>query len=85
MGLLRIGPECPEAMLPRSILRQLFCFQVVVEAAFPECELIVSLIGAKADLVAARCTICGLHLGEFAGIGPTGKSVSSADDLLPHK
>jgi predicted ester cyclase len=50
------------------------------EAAFPEYELIASLLVAEGDLVAARCTFRGLHKGEFAGIQPTGKSVSS--DLM---
>ncbi|HSZ16251.1 MAG TPA: ester cyclase [Terracidiphilus sp.] len=50
------------------------------EAAFPEYELIASLLVAEGDLVAARCTFRGFHKGEFAGIQPTGKSVSS--DLM---
>lgn len=47
----------------------------VVEAAFPEYELIPSMIVAESELVAARCTFRGVHKGEFAGIQPTGKRV----------
>ena len=46
------------------------------EGAFPEYELVPSVIAAETDLVAARCTFRGVHKGEFAGIEPTGKSVS---------
>jgi len=48
----------------------------VAEAAFPEYELIPSLIVAESDLVAARCTFRGVHKGEFARIPPTGRRVS---------
>jgi predicted ester cyclase len=49
----------------------------VAEAAFPRYELIPSLLVAEFDLVAARCTFRGVHRGEFAGVQPTGKSVSA--------
>lgn len=52
----------------------------VAESAFPEYELIPSLIVVEGDLVAARCTFRGVQKGEFAGIRPTGKPVSS--DLM---
>jgi predicted ester cyclase len=52
----------------------------VAEAAFPEYELIPSLLVAESDLVAARCTFRGTQKGEFAGIQPTGKCVSA--DLM---
>ena len=52
----------------------------VAEAAFPEYELIATLLVAESDLVAARCTFRGVHKGEFAGIQPTGKRVST--DLM---
>jgi predicted ester cyclase len=48
----------------------------VAEAAFPEYELIPSLLVAESDLVAARCTFRGKHKGEFAGILPTSRTVS---------
>jgi predicted ester cyclase len=48
----------------------------LAENAFPEYELVASLIVAENDLVAARCTFRGVHKGEFAGIQPTGKAVS---------
>lgn len=52
----------------------------LAEDAFAEYELVPSLIVAESDLVAARCTFRGVHKGEFAGIQPTGKSVST--DLM---
>ena len=52
----------------------------VAEAAFPEYELISTLLVAESDLVAGRCTFRGVHKGEFAGIQPTGKRVSA--DLM---
>jgi predicted ester cyclase len=52
----------------------------VVEAAFPAYELVPSQIVAEGDTVAARGSFHGVHKGEFAGIQPTGKSVSA--DLM---
>lgn len=52
----------------------------VVEAAFPAYELIPSQIVAEGDLVAVRGAFHGVHKGEFAGVQPTGKSVSA--DLM---
>jgi predicted ester cyclase len=50
------------------------------EAAFPNYELIAHQVIADGDLVAVRGTIRGIHQGEFAGIKPTGKRISS--DLM---
>jgi predicted ester cyclase len=47
------------------------------EAAFPAYELIAHQIIAEDDLVAVRATFRGVHKGEFAGIKPTGRQVSS--------
>jgi len=47
------------------------------EAAFPEYEVVPNEMIAEGDLVAARCTFRGVHRGDFAGIPPTGKHVSS--------
>lgn len=52
----------------------------VSEAAFPLYELIAHQVVAEGDLVAVRATFQGVHKGEFAGIKPTGKRVSS--DLM---
>jgi len=53
---------------------------LVAEAAFPLYELIPHQIVAEGDLVAVRATFRGVHKGEFAGMPPTGKRVSS--DLM---
>jgi len=50
------------------------------EAAFPGYELIANQAIADGDLVAVTGTFRGIHRGEFAGIKPTGKHVSS--DLM---
>jgi predicted ester cyclase len=47
-----------------------------VEAAFPEYEIIAEELVAEGDLVAVRGTFRGRHGGAFAGIAPTGKTVS---------
>lgn len=50
------------------------------EAAFPAYEIVPNQIVAEGDMIAARCTFRGVHKGEFAGVQPTGKSVSG--DLM---
>lgn len=49
-----------------------------VEAAFPGYELIAEEVIAERDLVALRGTFAGVHRGPFAGVEPTGRSVSAA-------
>jgi predicted ester cyclase len=49
----------------------------VAEAGFPGYEVISNQMVAEADLVAVRCTLRGVHKGEFAGIPATGRRVSS--------
>jgi predicted ester cyclase len=75
------GQPKPEKLLDRFLndadLKQHI---LQVEAAFPAYELIAHQIIAEADLVAIRATFRGVHKGEFAGIKPTGKRVSS--DLM---
>src|SRR3954467_10751338 len=48
-----------------------------VEAAFPEYALIAEVLIAEDDLVAMRGSFHGVHRGSFAGIPPTGRSVSA--------
>ena len=50
---------------------------VQVEAAFPSYEVVTHQLIAEGDLVAARLTFQGIHQGEFAGIPPTGRHVST--------
>jgi predicted ester cyclase len=48
-----------------------------VEAAFPEYQLEAQDILADDDKVVVRATFRGIHRGVFAGIEPTGKTVSA--------
>jgi predicted ester cyclase len=44
--------------------------------AFPDVMLVVEEVTAEDDRVAFRSTMRGTHLGEFAGIQPTGYEVT---------
>ncbi len=48
-----------------------------IEAAFPKYELLTEQMLGEGDFVIVRGTFRGVHRGEFAGIPPTGKAVSS--------
>ena len=48
-----------------------------IEAAFPSYEIIVEDLLAEGDKVVVRGEFRGIHRGPFAGIEPTGKSVSA--------
>jgi predicted ester cyclase len=48
-----------------------------VEAAFPAYELIAEDLIAEGDRVAMRGEFQGVHRGPFAGIAPTGRTVSA--------
>jgi steroid delta-isomerase-like uncharacterized protein len=47
------------------------------EAAFPSYQVIVNQMVVDGDLVACRMTFRGAHEGEFAGVPPTGRTISS--------
>lgn len=47
------------------------------EAGFPGYELIPEQMIAEGDLVAMRAVFRGVHRGPFAGLEPTGKTVSA--------
>ena len=51
-----------------------------VEVAFPQYQLLAERIVVDGDLVAMQGSFRGVHLGTFAGIEPTGKTVSA--DLM---
>jgi predicted ester cyclase len=75
------GQPKPEKLLDRFLndagLKEHILY---AEGAFPAYELIAHQIIAEDDLVAVRATFRGVQKGEFAGIKPTGKRVSS--DLM---
>lgn len=48
------------------------------EAAFPSYELLSEEMIAERDLVTLRATFRGVHRGPFAGIEPTGRTVTSS-------
>jgi len=48
-----------------------------IEAAFPHYELLPEETTAEKDLVVVRAQFRGFHRGPFAGIAPTGKTVSA--------
>ena len=48
-----------------------------IEAAFPSYEIIIEDLLAEGDKVVVRGEFKGIHRGPFAGIEPTGKSVSA--------
>ncbi|HYI94369.1 MAG TPA: ester cyclase [Bryobacteraceae bacterium] len=48
-----------------------------VEAAFPRYEILTEDILADGDKVVVRGEFRGVHRGNFAGVQPTGKSVSA--------
>jgi predicted ester cyclase len=48
-----------------------------IEAAFPSYEIIIEDLLAEGDKVVVRGEFRGIHRGPFAGIEPTGKSVSA--------
>ena len=48
-----------------------------VEAAFPSYEIIIEDMLAEGEKVVVRGKFHGIHRGPFAGIEPTGKSVSA--------
>ncbi len=50
---------------------------VEIEAAFPSYEIIIEDLLAEGDKVVVRGEFQGIHRGPFAGIEPTGKSVSA--------
>jgi predicted ester cyclase len=72
------GRPKPEQLLDR-FLKDASLKQHILqaEAAFPAYEFIAHQIVAEDDIVAVRATFRGVHKGDFAGIKPTGKRVSS--------
>ena len=48
----------------------------MARAALPDAQFTVEDLVAEGDLVVARFSACGTHLGELNGIAPTGKQVA---------
>ncbi len=65
----------PDPRLPPGPLGQLL-IPVAFRKAFPDFHLVIELMLAEGDLVAARWAIQGTHEGKFGEIPPTGKYVS---------
>jgi predicted ester cyclase len=70
-------PKKAEALAEMITDRELLEHIAQVEAAFPEYELIVDDMIAEGDRVVVRGTFRGVHRGPFAGMQPTGKTVSA--------
>ena len=72
------GKPKPESVLDRYLkdpgLKEHIQY---AEGAFPQYEFIPHQVVAEGDLVAVRATFRGVQKGEFQGIAPTGKKVSS--------
>jgi len=70
-------PKTPELVRHYVADERLINHITEVEAAFPLYEIAIEKLLAEGDQVAVRGTFRGIHRGPFAGIGPTGKSVSA--------
>ncbi len=55
--------------------RQLFAR---FRTAFPDAQISIEDIVAEGDKVAIRTSVCATHRGNFMGIAPTGKTVSTS-------
>jgi steroid delta-isomerase-like uncharacterized protein len=51
-------------------------------AAFPDVRVTVENMVAEGDYVAHRTSINGTHRGDYRGIAPTGKQVTSTSNIL---
>lgn len=70
-------PKTPE-LVQRYVADERLAKHIAdVEAAFPSYEIISEDMLAEGDKVVVRGTFKGVHRGPFAGIEPTGKSVSA--------
>jgi predicted ester cyclase len=66
------GPEASRVVGPEGIKQAVTLFR----SAFPDLEYFVDEVLAERDLVLARFSARGTHLGPFLGAAPTGKTVT---------
>jgi steroid delta-isomerase-like uncharacterized protein len=64
--------EFPGITRDREGVKQFFA---MFKGAFPDATFTAEQVLAEGDLVAARVTVRGTHLGEFMGVAATGKPI----------
>jgi len=70
-------PKTPDLVRRYVVDERLIQHITEVETAFPLYEIAIEGLLAEGNQVAVRGTFRGIHRGPFAGIDPTGKSVSA--------
>ena len=63
---------------PEGVKRNVAAYR----AAFPDLECTIENMVAEGDWVAVRLVLHATHLGEFAGVAPTGKRVTMQEMLF---
>ena len=72
------GQPKPPELVRRYVADEPLALHVAeTEAAFPSYEIVIEDLLAEGDKVVVRGEFRGIHRGPFAGIEPTGKSVSA--------
>ena len=72
------GQPKPPELIRRYVADERLAKHIAeIEAAFPSYEIIIEDLLADGDKVVVRGEFRGIHRGSFAGIEPTGKSVSA--------
>jgi hypothetical protein len=72
------GREKTPALIAKYVADPALAVHIAeVEAAFPAYELNAEQMLGEADMVVVRGTFRGVHRGPFAGVDPTGKTVSA--------
>ena len=72
------GQPKPPELVRRYVADERLALHIAeIEAAFPSYEIVIEDLLAEGDKVVVRGEFRGIHQGPFAGIEPTGKSVSA--------